>query len=64
MRAVQADPQVGPAFQAGFAASRLALQGPGLTAMVTMAGHKYLRLMIYDLRFETALFTAIMDHQS
>jgi hypothetical protein len=64
MRAVQADPQVGPAFHAGFAASRRALQRPGLAAVVAMAGHKYLRFMIYDLRFETALFTASIDHQS
>ena len=39
MGAVQADPQVGPAFHAGFAAAGLAAQGPGFAAVVTMACH-------------------------
>ena len=49
MRAIQADPQVGPAFHANFAAARLAVQRPRLTTVVTMTGHRDLRFMIYDL---------------
>jgi len=48
MRTVQADPQVGPAFHAGLAAPRLAVQRPRLAAIMTMSGH--LRFWIYDLR--------------
>jgi hypothetical protein len=39
MGAVQADPQVGPAFHAGFAAPRLGAQGPWFAAIVTMSVH-------------------------
>ena len=48
MGAVQADPQVGPAFHASFAAPRLGTQGPRFAAIVTMSVH--LRFWIYDLR--------------
>ena len=39
MRAVQAHPQVGPAFQAALPASRLPAQGPRLAAIVAMISH-------------------------
>jgi len=48
MDAVQADPQVGPASHAGFAAPGLAVQRPWFAAIVAMMGH--LRFWIYDLR--------------
>ena len=44
-RAVQTDAQVGAAFHAGFAATGLAGQRPGIAAVVAMSGH--LRFTIY-----------------
>ena len=52
MRAVQADAQVGPAFHAGFAASRLAVQRPKLAAVVAVSGH--LAFWVDDLRCTVA----------
>jgi hypothetical protein len=46
--AVQADPQVGPAFHAGFATPRLGAQRPRFAAIMTMSVH--LRFWIFDLR--------------
>ena len=40
MRAIQTDAQVGPAFQAAFAAPRLAGQRPFLAAIVAVSGHE------------------------
>jgi hypothetical protein len=52
MRAVQADPQVGPAAQAAFAAPWLAGQGPFLAAVVAVTGHSDFGFAICDLRFD------------
>jgi hypothetical protein len=49
MRSVEAHAQVGPAFHAGLAATRLAVQRPRLAAIVTVPIHIYdLRFAIYD----------------
>ena len=42
MRAIEADAQIRPAFQAGFAPPRLAVQGPRLTTVVAMSGQRHL----------------------
>jgi hypothetical protein len=52
MRAIQARAQVGPAVHARFAAPRLAIQRPGLAAVMAMTRQRRLRFMVYDLRFE------------
>ncbi len=49
-RAVQADAQIGAAFHAAFAAAGIAVDRPRLAAVVAMTGHRYLRLMIFNLR--------------